>query len=373
MNKFFLLLAVGLVNLFSVSADPLSLPLKKLDQYIQRQVEQEKVMGCAVAVVSNGKVVFLKAYGVRKKGEKEPVTPDTIFQLGSLSKTITASLIALLQKEGRMSLQDSVREYCPYLLPATQIQHLLNHTSGYSRAGWNQKIEAGQTRDQLLQLLAKRTQDTPGETYDYHNVVYSLLQEVVEKRCQQSFKEALRQRLFHPLKMTRTSVGYDDFEGQQNRAWPHQENKKHRWYSSKKYSHFYHDSVCASAGINSNIKDMVTFLQLQMGAIPDILTSQDLAAFHAPSTLAPDAKLWLQRVVPGDIQSHYGYGWRIIDYQHGRLVFHGGWLKGFMNFMGFIPSHNIGIVVLNNAESNFSLKTALMFFDWYVKNKKLPS
>jgi CubicO group peptidase (beta-lactamase class C family) len=216
MNKFFLLLVVGMANLFSVSADPLSLPLKKLDQYIQRQVKQEKVIGCAVAVVSNGKAVFLKAYGVRKKGKKEPTTPETVFQLGSLSKTITASLVALLQKEGRVSLQDSVSKYYSHLLPATQLQHLLNHTSGYSRTGWNQKIEAGQTRNQLLQLLAKCQQDTPGETYDYHNVVYSLLQEVVEKSCQQSFKEALMQRLFHPLRMTRTSVGYDDFDKQQN-------------------------------------------------------------------------------------------------------------------------------------------------------------
>jgi beta-lactamase class C len=158
--------------------DALSIPLKKLDQHIQSQVQQEKCVGCAVAVVYQGKIVFIKAYGVRKKGEKASVDLNTVFQLGSVSKPISASLVALLQKQKLLSVKNAVTAYYPHVLPTTKIQHLLSHTSGYDRAGWNNKIEAGQTRSQLLTQLAKSKQKTPGETFDYHNLGYSLIEEV---------------------------------------------------------------------------------------------------------------------------------------------------------------------------------------------------
>ncbi|MBI2707099.1 MAG: beta-lactamase family protein [Proteobacteria bacterium] len=365
MRKLYFLLVFWSANVFAASVDPLSLPLKKLDQHIQRQIQQEKAIGCAIAVVSEGKIVFIKAYGVRKKGEKASVDLNTVFQLGSVSKPISASLIARLQKQKLVSVKDPVVEYCPHFLPETTLQHVLSHTSGYSRAGWNSKIEAGRTRAQLLASFAKSQQKTPGETFDYHNVVYSLVEEVIENTCHQPFNEALQENLFRPLHMTRTSVGYPDFEAEQNRAWAHQENKNHRWQASKQCSHRYHEAVCASAGINSTIMDMAKFLQLQMGGNPEFLTSQELADFHAPLIVAPDAINWF----PEAIQSYYGQGWRIIDCPHGRLVFHGGWVKGFRNFIGFIPDQNLGIVILHNAESNFSFKTALMFFNEWAKAK----
>jgi beta-lactamase class C len=114
---------------------------------------------------------------------------------------------------------------------------------------------------------------------------------------------------------------------------------------------------------------MATFLQLQMGAMNEVLTPQDLADFHAPITLAPDAVGRFQGLTSGNVKSYYGQGWRIVDYSNGRLIFHGGWIKGVGNFLGFLPAHNVGIVILHNAESGFSFRTAMMFFDQCVKKK----
>jgi beta-lactamase class C len=351
----------------AVHADQLSTALTKLDQHIQSQVQQKKAIGCAVAVVSEGKIVFMKAYGSRKKGEQAPIDLNTVFQLGSISKPISASLIALLQKQNLLSVETAVEKYYPPVLPTTTIQHLLSHTTGYSRVGWNQKIEAGIPRPSLLTLLAGSPQNTPGQTFDYHNVAYSLIEKVIATTCQQSFKEALTERLLRPLGMNQTSVGYADFIAQSNRAWPHRENEKYRWKPSKNYSHFYHEAVSASGGINANIKDMGTFLQFQMQGYPDMLSTEDLQKFHTPVVTAPDALSWFQGLTTGAMQSSYGQGWRILDYHNGRLVFHGGLLKGFSNFLGFLPERNIGIVILHNAEGRFALKTAMMFFDQYVK------
>lgn len=350
----------------SVHADLLSTALTKLDQHIQSQIQQEKAIGCAVTVVSEGKIVFMKAYGARKKGEKTPIDLNTVFQLGSISKPISASLIALLQKQNLLYAETPVEKYYPYVLSATTMQHLLSHTTGYSRFGWNQKIEAGIPRPTLLTLLANSLQNMPGQTFDYHNVAYSLIEEVIATTCQQSFKEALTTRLLRPIGMNTTSIGYADFITQPNRAWPHRENEKHLWKPSKTYSHFYHEAVAASGGINANIKDMATFLQFQMNGSPNILSAEDLEKFHTPVVTAPDALSWFQGLTTGAMKSYYGQGWRILDYDKGRLIFHGGLLKGFSNFLGFLPEHKIGIVILHNAEGRFALKTAMMFFDQYL-------
>lgn len=364
-----LLIVLCTANLFASDAAFLSAPLKKLDQHIQAQIQNGKAVGCAVAVVYQGKIIFIKAYGVKKKGEKALIDLNTVFQLGSVSKPISASLIALLQKQHLLSVKNAVTEYYPHVLPTTTIRHLLSHTSGYNRAGWNYKIEAGWTRSKLLLDLSKSEQKVPGETFDYHNLAYSLIEEVIAKICQQPFKEAIKERLLYPLKMMNTSVGYDDFKLQSNRAWTHQEIKG-RWKPSKQFSYRYHNTACASAGINSNIKDMAIFLQLQMGGMTEILTSQDLADFHNPITAAPDALRWFQGQTSCDVRSYYGQGWRIVDYHNGHLVFHGGWIKGVGNFLGFLPAHNVGIVILHNAEGGFAFKTAMMFFDQCVKKEK---
>ena len=360
------LIIVCFINALTAQSDALAIPLQKLDQHIQSQLNQEKAVGCAVAVVYHGKIIFIKAYGFKKKGDKSPIGINTVFQLGSVSKPISASLVAILQKQNLLSVSNSVTSYYPHILSETTIKHLLSHTSGYNRTGWNSKIEAGQTRSQLLKQLTKSKQKIPGKTFDYHNLSYSLIEEIIAKTCQQSFKEAIYERLLKPLNMINTSVGYDDFELQQNRAWPHQEYEC-KWKPSKHYSHLYHKAVCASAGINSNIKDMATFLQLQMGEFPNILTTNDLDGFHAPITVAPDALRWFNQ--SSNAKSYYGQGWRIVDYNDGRLIFHGGMIKGFCNFLGFIQNKNIGIVILHNGESSFSFKTAMMFFDEFFKEK----
>lgn len=328
--------------------------LEKLDSYIQDQIKKDNAVGCAVAVVENGKVVFMKAYGVLKKGDEAPVNLDTVFQLGSISKPISATLIALLVKEKRIDISKG-----------TAIHNVLSHTTGYSRAGWNQKIEEGLSREVILEQLMDAEQSPPGQRFDYHNFVYSLMEEIVISTLKQPFQKALEEKVFRPLGMKLASAGDKDFKAQSNYAWPHQRNKNGDLYSCEDYSHKYHQTVCSAAGVNASIKDMALFLQLQMGAKPKILTTQDLLPFHTPVANAPDALNWMRSRFKGDLKSYYGLGWRILDQDEKRMVFHGGYLNGFISFLAFIPDRKIGIVILNNSESSFSADVAMTFFDSY--------
>lgn len=345
-----------------IALGPHESPYVRLEQHFLNEISKKKLIGAAVAVIDQGEITFIKSFGVRKKGEPGLVDNDTVFQVGSTSKPITASLFAIARKQKLVTF-DSPVSIGKTISASTKAKHLLSHTSGFGRIGWNWQIEHGKSRNQLIELLAKRTQAQPGQTFDYHNFAYSLVEELLQKSFNLPFKAALERHLLLPLGMTRTTVGFNQFEIQTNRAWPHEFTSKGECVPSTSYSRLYHDTVVSAAGINSSISDMAKFLKLQFGQYPHLAAIGDLEPFYTPVVEAPDAKRWFKNRVQGDFSSHYGYGWRILKRGNDQLVFHGGWLKGFASVLAFSPKSRRGIVVLANSESGFAFSTAIAFFE----------
>ena len=331
-----------------------SLPLnagnyQDLDSHMRQSLAKGKVVGTAVAVVEGTQIAFIKAYGVKKRGTRDRVDMDSSFQLGSLSKSVTATLTAVLQKNKLVDAR----------LPSNR--QILSHTTGYSRPGWNSNIERGYSRSLLLKNLSQSDREQPGTKFDYHNLAFSQIEDVIERAIQGTLKDAFEQYLFKPTGMNRATVGFNNFMAQANRVWPHVKTKR-GCVACKTYSKRYHEVVPSAGGINASIRDMARFMQLQMGGFPKLVSTKDLESFYEPVVSAPDALRWLRKVPhSGPIKSYYGLGWRIADINGERVVFHSGWLKGFTNFMAFIPERRVGIVVLTNSESGFSAQTAMRF------------
>lgn len=361
----FLFLLFSFTSVSQAFADALSHPLNQLTQNVQHLIKTNKIPGCAIAIVHQNQIVYMKAFGTRKmvKGKKgEPINLDTVFQLGSISKPITATLIAILQKRGTLDIDTPAKIHLPWISAHTTTRHLLSHTSGFIRTGWNRKIEANTPRISLIQDLSMHIQNTPGETFDYHNVAFSLLEDILMHATKSPFENLLQRYLFTPLGMTNATCGYRPFERNQNKAWPHQMTKKGTLVASSSLSQFYHAHVPSAGGMNANIRDMANFLLLQLNGHANLIDQEDLAPFHTPITPTKDALAWFKNETKGrKINAWYGLGWRIIDIDDKRIVYHGGWLKGFKNFMAFLPDRKIGIVILHNSESNFSKKTAIQF------------
>ncbi|MDP5370363.1 MAG: beta-lactamase family protein, partial [Pseudomonadota bacterium] len=223
------MLTLLLFSLCPTFAANLSEPIKQLTQQIARLIKTKKIPGCAIAIVEQDKIVYMKAFGVRKMARgkrREPINLDTVFQLGSISKPITATLIAILQKRGTLNIDQPARVHLPWISSNTTPRHLLSHTSGYIRTGWNNKIEANTPRITLVRDLSAHPQSMPGETFDYHNLAFSLLEDILMHATKSPFENLLQRYLFTPLGMTSTSCGYRPFEHNQNKAWPHQITKK---------------------------------------------------------------------------------------------------------------------------------------------------
>lgn len=177
--------------------------------------------GCTVAVGEGGKTILSRAYGMADLEHDVPITLDTVFEAGSVSKQFTAAAVALLARQGKLALTDDVRKYIPelpdYGTPIT-LDHLIRHTSGLrdwgavaGLGGWPRGSRI-HTHDHMLDIAArqKSLNFPPGAEFSYTNTGYNLLVLIAERVSGQSFQELTRKTLFEPLGMTRTQWR-DDF------------------------------------------------------------------------------------------------------------------------------------------------------------------
>lgn len=350
----------------------------QFEQKLLKTMRDKHIPGCAVAIVYKNQVVFMNGYGVRTLGKPEKIDPDTVFQLGSVSKPIAATLTALLENRGSLNINDPVSRHLPNFClngvkdrEAVKIKHVLNHTTGLPRAGFNHLIETFASHARIIRTLQTTHVSAPvGKRFDYHNAMYSLISEITLASTRQSFPDALNNYLLNPLNMTHTSATYSGLLKISNRASPHLKTANGKFTVADGYSTGYY-GVAPAGGINSSVRDMSTFLKAQMGGFPNVLNSNTLARLQQPLIPTPNHSLSAVNGARDKIQnSSYGLGWRIIDFNQHKLVYHGGWVKGFKNFIAFMPDHEVGIVILHNSETNgFANRLAMQFLDIFFSSR----
>jgi beta-lactamase class C len=352
-----------------VQGDPVALSLPRLESLIHQSMEKKKVPGMAVAVVSKGKIIYMRPFGVRVVGQQAPIDQKTLFQVGSLSKAISSTLIAILNQEQKISLDHPVT-----VIPGATLRHVLSHTTGIPSAGFNALIERGDHPLEVQKKIQGIVPDgEPGEKFAYHNAVYNLLKDVLENNIGISFESLLQKKLLQPLHMVSTSSTWEAFISQENRVAAHilkkTKGKKGKIIKiaaqkvpyRKDYTNF-----PAAGGMSSNIHDMALFLAAIMGARPDVISPQDLEEFTRPLIHTPDQWHRTHKHRDRITETHYGLGWRHITFAGHPVLFHGGMLRGFCQMVAFLPEQQVGIIVLQNAESSLAFQLSMQFFDWVL-------
>lgn len=194
----------------------------------------------------------------------------------------------------------------------------------------------------------------------------TIISGITEAATKAPFKNVLHANLLQPLNMTRTSSTLQGLLKNPNRASPHVRNRKGGLIPCTTYSKGYY-TVAPAGGINSSIRDMAIFLKAQLGGYPQILNHHMLNRIQTPQVQTNNNVLSAASGPSHLIKNaRYALGWRVVDFAHHKFIFHGGWVKGFTNFIAFMPDQQIGIVVLHNGESRFSSKTAVKFFETYL-------
>lgn len=355
----------------------LSSPIKKLndlaDKEMQHRIENfiskfenhiSGFQGGAIAMVQGGNVIYQKSFGFQHD-RHGAITENTLFPLASVSKTITATVVALLVKEEKLSLNDNAADILGLKKSRLKIRNILNHTTGYSLAS-DKDIEKGIPRKTLIKKIQKVVPSyIAGTHFCYSNFMFSCIQEVILDSTYSPWNMHVDQ-LWHALKVQDYAVCSVPISVEL--AEPHVCDKNTKKITNcGRMPRYYPQTVCSAAGLFASLKSMIDFLKLQQGYYPNILTKTDFLAFHTPTTEAPDAFKWPIKWPYKKVKSFYGLGWRILEKendprQQSRMVFHGGYLRGVGTFVGFIPAHDIGIVVLINQDTAFALQTGVDFW-----------
>jgi CubicO group peptidase (beta-lactamase class C family) len=317
-----------------------------------------KVPGLAVVVVKDGKTVFAKGYGLRDVEKKLPVTPDTLFAIGSSTKAFTTTTLGILVDEGKLDWRKPIREYLPdfrlYDQFATEdmtLLDLLSHRSGLPRHDlvW---YGSSASRKELFDRL-RYLQPSAGfrETWQYQNLMFMTGGYLVEKILGITWEEAVKKLLFEPLGMSASNFSVEIMKKADDFALPYQEDKDKKIVLMP-FRNI--DSMGPAGSINSNVNDLSKWLLLNLnkGKAGDkqIISESSLAMIQSPQMLMQSSPIFETVFSPGI--NAYGLGWMISTYRDHRIIHHGGNIDGFSALITFAPNDKTGIAVLTNLNGN---------------------
>jgi CubicO group peptidase (beta-lactamase class C family) len=299
--------------------------------------------GAAVLVAENGKIVFEKGYGLANIEHCVPVTPDTKFRIGSITKQFTAAAILKLVEEGKLSLDDKVSKFIPDFPRGdiVTIHHLLTHTSGIhsytEKAEFLPSVTAPIKPEDLVRSIQGDSYDfDPGKQWKYNNSGFFLLGYLVERVSGQPYGEYLRKTFFEPLGMNDTGVheatailkheaaGYSMIGGKLSKAL--------NWDMSR---------AGGAGALYSTVGDLYRWNEGVFGG--KVLKPETLKKAFTPVKTAEEPAGKAK-------QEGYGYGWSIQRTQGLEEIGHGGGLNGFATYLMRLPKEKLTVVVLTNCQ-----------------------
>ena len=325
-----------------------------VDRLLEASLKTWASPGAAVAIVENGKIVHVKGYGVRELGKPDPVTADSLFEIASTTKAFTALTVAMLADDGKLAWDDPVRKHYPgfRLLDAlanenVTVRDLLCHRTGLPRhdALW---YKTSLSRAEIIERIgAAKPNKQFRQEYQYHNIMFLTAGELVGKVAGASWDEFVRQRIFAPLGMSRTTTQYAEALKQSDRAVPHRKNKE----QVKAFDWVNFDNVGAAGAINSSARDLAQWVLLHANGGEyqgrRLVSLKNLEETYLPQTVIRPTSA-SQELNPDTTQNTYALGWNIAHYRGHRILGHAGVLDGFRARVTLIPETKSGIVVLAN-------------------------
>ncbi len=325
--------------------------LPALEALAQRAIAAGDVPGLAIAVVHGDETLFLKGFGRREAGKPDPVGPDTVFQIASLSKPVTSTIVAALVGDGVVDwdariadLDPAFRLHEPYPASQVTVRDFLNHRSGLPGLAGDDLEEIGYGRDDILRRLRLvRPSSSFRAGYSYSNFGFTEGAVAAARPTGQSWDVVARERLFGPLGMTSTGTTYEAFLTRADRAALHV-RRDGVWTAGIRRDP---DAQAPAGGVSANARDLARWMRLVIGngrfEGRPLVAAAALAQTHGPLTARGT------NPVTGGA-SFYGLGWNVEYGRHGLVWGHAGAFSvGAQTLVSIHPDAKLGIVLLTNA------------------------
>lgn len=327
-----------------------------LNNYISKEMQKSNVPGMSITVVKDGKRIHSRGYGYRDLENLKPATENTLYGVGSVTKSFTALGIMQLQEDGLLNLNDKVAEHCSSFhvdkeSDRTTLSHLLYHGSGipslnvaevllFRGTGMDTSFipiaDFGDFFD-LLNSAADQRHGPPGKKHLYWNEGYMILGRIIEDLSGKSYSEYITERILKPLGMKRSTFRKSLAEDTKDCSVPYYRDRD----DSLKPSTIYDDPmVLAPGGLLSSSLELSTYLDLWIGDRKD---SEILSRKYLDELVKPRIKSSFTGLAAN---SHYGYGWMVSeDFFGEKLIMHSGSVAASSGFVGFLPDLNVSVSI----------------------------
>lgn len=356
-----------------------------LDAFVEKTMQAVgDVPGLAIVVIKDDKPIFTKAYGMADKEANKKADADTLFYMGSTTKSFTAMVAAMLDKEGKMKLSDPVTKYTSgisfkYPMPDTiTIRHLLTHTSGLNngimvhRTAYTGEIDKADIERVFAQVT--RIDESIFDKYRYTNLGYNIYGLLLERNLNLKWQDELHKRIFDP-------VGLKHSTAYRSRA------------VAKKYSiaapYIFDDqqgkiirspvdkvdnNMQAAGGHYMSINDLGRWLNLNMNGGKlggkQVIPADILETVHTGYTKST------RNEPPFSGDGEYGLGWQIGKFRDDKVIYHHGGYSGYRSHVSYMPDRKIAVGVLVNndvAGGRVADTVAAYAYDWWANRQDLDA
>lgn len=335
----FIIIGTGLAVHQSVQKKYKSLE-PKVDQLFSEWNKPDSP-GCALAIINDGKIIYKKGYGIADLEHDIPITPETVFYIGSTSKQFVAMCILLLEEQGKLSLEDDIRKYLPefpeYDKPIT-IKQLIHHTSGI-RDYLSLWYLSGKSyldhmpEDGVYEMICRQKElnFSPGERHLYSNSCYFLLALIVKKASGQSLKEFAQKNIFNVLGMKNSHFHDDNTHIIKNRAFSYNLNEKGEFANL-----IMRFALVGSGGLYTTVEDLFLWNQNFYHNKLGKSGQQLIEKMHENGKLNNEQEI--------------DYAFALVNgtYKGLKTVQHSGGLAGYRAQLIRFPEQNFSIVLLSN-------------------------
>jgi CubicO group peptidase (beta-lactamase class C family) len=325
-----------------------------VESFVSEWLSDHRIPGAAVAVVDADGTRYAEGFGARNLERNVPATPDTLFGIGSSSKSFTAIAIMQLVESGDLSVDDPVSDYLPHLddVPGDPItvHELLTHTSGMPSDGMAGPlitrplglghVEVPLSSDDDFRRHVQGSADrrvTDRETFFYYNGGYTILGKLVEEVTGDSYAEYVREEILDPLRMDRSTFDREAFEDEDDRMTPYVKQEE-----SSTQSDFPFDSLIhAPGGLVSSAREMGEYIRMYLNG-GELDGASVLSASSLDAMTTPDGTFGTY-IDGRDVG--YGYGLMVEEFLDDTLVGHGGSIAVSNSWFGYLDEAEVGVAI----------------------------
>ncbi len=341
---------------------------KRIECFLTKIKKEWEVPGIGIGIVFNGDIIYMKGVGCRQIGDSYPVTPETLFCIGSITKSYTATGIGILTEEMGLKLDDPVKKYiAEFPWENLTVRNLLCHQTGLpfyvENLLFTNKIE---NREKFLQVINKIEGFIPScGRCSYSNFMYVVLGILIERISGKNWEDFIKEKILIPLEMQDTIFSFTEAQkrGDLSDSYFWMDNKLvsfPAWFKDDE------DIFMSSAGgIISNVKDQCKWILFNLNKSKRIIKASTLKMLHSP----------YQMIQPPDRNKDisfefYGAGWKYTIYRNEPIIRHGGHVKGYSSEMAFLPHRDFGVVVLSNlAQAPVGQIVSMYLIDTFLKRE----